>query len=185
MWTTTYHRFLNRAAFLDACAAADWPVTHSAPELPHGVALDMVGALIGPPSIGDGDAPVAGEIVDPRFHVNLAWHARNMDPAFAASQIAPATPSRIWGLRPVPAPAARPVPVSIPAWKGKAALREAGLLEIVESAVKSAGGRAHDAWEGASEWQRDSAFLAELATIIGLAPDKIDQMFQQADAIKG
>ncbi len=183
MWTTTYHRFLNRAAFLDACAAADWPVTHSAPQLPHGVALDMVGALIGPPSIGDGDAPVAGEVVDPRFHVNLAWHARNMAPAFAASQIAPATPSRTFGLPPA-ASSTPAVPTSIPAWKGKAALREAGLLGAVEAAVVAAGGRVQDAWEGASEWERSSDFLLSLAAGLGLTSSQIDETFRTADLIQ-
>ncbi len=185
MWITTYHRFTNRAEFLTACQTAGWTCPPGQdPELPQGVAVDLVGPIIAPAQVGVGGAPIAGEAIDPRYHVNRAWHGHDPDPAFQASVVVPATPSRGWDVPAVPE-ARPPVPPVIPARKGKVALREAGLLEIVESAVKSAGGRAHDAWEGASEWQRDSAFLADLATTLGLAPDKVDEMFQQANAIKG
>jgi len=78
---------------------------------------------------------VPGEVLDIHYLVTLAWHAREMDPAFAASQVLPDTPSPGWALAPLPAPGPTPVPASVPAWKGKAALREAGLLESVEAAV--------------------------------------------------
>jgi hypothetical protein len=51
----------------------------------------------------------------------------------------------------------------VPAWKGKAALREAGLLGVVEAAVENAGGRARNAREGVAEWRRKSDFLSDLA----------------------
>jgi hypothetical protein len=80
MWTRTYHQFTTEAAFLAACDAAGWPRDpQGRPMPPRGVALDCIGPL-----------------VDPRYHVNAAWHARDPDPAFAASTIAPATPSRVW-----------------------------------------------------------------------------------------
>lgn len=80
MWTPTYHRFLNEAAFLAACDAAGWPRDHeNRPAPPPHVQLDIIGPL-----------------ADPRWHVNAAWHSRGVDPAWVASQITPATPSRAW-----------------------------------------------------------------------------------------
>jgi hypothetical protein len=76
------------------------------------------------------------------------------------------------------------VPPVIPAWKGKAALREAGLLDAVEAAVAAAGGRVQDAWVGASEWSRDSDFLLSLAGGLSLSQQQVDDMFRAADAIR-
>jgi len=73
----------------------------------------------------------------------------------------------------------------VPAWKGKAALREAGLLDAVEAAVAATGGRVHDAWTGGLEWERGSEFLADLARALGLNAAQVDQMFLDADAIRG
>lgn len=131
MWIITYHRFASRVAFLATCAQAGWecPPGHE-PSLPHGVAMDVVGALIGPATVGEGGAPIAGDIIDPRYHVNLAWHGREPGPTFQASLVVPATPSRGWDVPAVPE-ARPPVPAVIPAWKGKAALREAGLLTVL------------------------------------------------------
>ena len=58
-----------------------------------------------------------------------------------------------------------------------------GLLDTVETAVAATGGRIEDAWAGASEWSRDSAFLADLAGALGQTTEQIDQMFRAADAI--
>ena len=104
----------------------------------------IVGPIVAPAQVGAGGAPIAGEIVDPRYHVNLAWHSREPDPAFQASQVAPSTPSRRWDVPAAPA-SQRPVPALIPAWKGKAALREAGLLDAVEASVAKAGRSGHQA----------------------------------------
>lgn len=80
MWTRTYHRFADEPAFLAACDAAGWPRDHqNRPAPPASVALDLVGAL-----------------ASPGYHVNAAWHARAVDAAWTASQIAPATPNRVW-----------------------------------------------------------------------------------------
>ncbi len=184
MWITTYHRFTNRAAFLAACQSAGWTFApgHD-PYLPQGVAASIVGPIAAPAQVGSDGMPTAGEVIDPRYHVNLAWHAQEMDPAFQVSQIAPATPSRSFGLALAP-PTAPAVPASIPAWKGKAALREAGLLETVEAAVSGAGGRVQDAWAGASEWSRNSDFLYSLAAGLGLNAQQIDGLFRAADAIQ-
>ena len=76
------------------------------------------------------------------------------------------------------------MPPVIPAWKGKAALREAGLLDAVEVAVAVAGGRVQDAWSGASEWDRSSEFLMSLAEGLGLNVEQVDALFRSADAIQ-
>jgi hypothetical protein len=184
MWMTTYHRFPNRAAFLAACAEAGWECPPGQdPILPHGVATDIVGPLIGPASIGEGGVPIAGEVIDHRYHVNLAWHGREPDPAFEASLVVPEAPSRGWDITTPPA-SRPPTPPTIPAWNGKAVLCEHGLLHAVEAAVQVAGGRVEDAWSDASEWDRSSEFLHALAAVLGLDDPQVDQMFRDAAAIQ-
>lgn len=185
MWTTTYHRFTNRAEFLAACLAARWTCPPGQdPEPPIGVALDILGPIVEAAQIGEGGIPIAGEVIDPRYHVNLAWHGREPDAALSASMVMPATPSRGWDVTAPPA-SSPPVPPVIPAWKGKAALREAGLLDSVEAAVAVAGGRVQDAWTGAAEWSCDSDFLLSLALGLGLTKQQIDDLFRAADAMRG
>jgi hypothetical protein len=58
------------------------------------------------------------------------------------------------------------------------------LLDAVEAAVTTAGGRVQDAWSGASEWSRDSKFLSSLASGLGLTKTQIDEMFRSADSIQ-
>jgi hypothetical protein len=80
MWTPTFHRFDSQAAFLAACDAAGWPRDHQdRPVVPLSAALDIIGPL-------DGDA---------RLHVNALWQD-GMDGAWAASEITPASPSRVF-----------------------------------------------------------------------------------------
>ena len=147
------------------------------------MAIDIVGPIVGPAQLGEGGVPVAGEVIDPRYHVNLARHGRELDPAFQASLVVPVTPSRGWDVATAPA-SQPPVPTSVPAWKGKAALREAGLLDAVEAAVAAAGGRVQDAWTGAPEWSRDSDFLLSLPGGLSLSQQQVDDMFRAADAIR-
>jgi hypothetical protein len=97
MWITTCHRFISRAEFIAACQTTRWispPGQNS--ELPQGVAVDIVGPIVAPAQVGEGGAPIAGEVIDPRHHVNLAWHGRELDPALQVSLVVPATPSRGW-----------------------------------------------------------------------------------------
>ncbi len=147
------------------------------------MAVDIVGPIVAPAHVGEGGVPIAGDVIDPRYHVNLAWHGRAPYLAFTASLIVPATRSRGWDVTPPPA-SQPPVPPVIPAWKGKAALREAGLLDAVEAAIAAAGGRIQEAWAGASEWSRDSDFLLSLAMGLGLNTQQVDNMFRTADAIQ-
>ncbi len=184
MWITTCHRFTNRAEFLAACLVAGWtcpPGQDPAP--PPGVTLDILGPIVSPAQIGEDGALIPGEVIDPRYHVNLAWHGRELTAAFQASLVLPATPSRGWDVTPPPA-FQPPVPPVIPAWKGKAALRETGLLDAIEAAVLATGGRVQDAWAGASEWSRDSEFLFTLAEGLGLPSGQVDALFRSADAIQ-
>ena len=184
MWITTCHRFTSWAEFLAACLAAGWtcPAGQN-PEPPPGVALDILGPIVSPAQVGEGGVPIAGDVIDPRYHVNLAWQGRYPEAAFQASLVVPATPSRGWDVPAVPE-TRPPVPPVIPAWKGKAALREAGLLDAVEAAVAAAGGRVRDAWAGASEWSRDSDFLRSLAFGLGLTEQQVDDMFRSAHDIQ-
>ena len=184
MWITTCHRFTNRAEYIAACQAAGWSCPPGQdPEPPPGVALDILGPIISAAQVTEDGALIPGETVDPRYHVNLAWHGRELDPAFQASLVVPATPSRGWDVATAPA-SQPPVPTSVPAWKGKAALGEAGLLDTVEAAVAAAGGRVQDAWVGASEWSRDSDFLLSLAGGLSLSQQQVDDMFCAVDAIR-
>lgn len=98
MWIPTYHRFADRAAFLAACEAAGWPVEAGAPVLPPGVTVEEIGVLYAPASVGPGGMPMAGAVIDARHHVNMGWHAQDMDPAFLDSIVSPATPSRSYEL---------------------------------------------------------------------------------------
>jgi hypothetical protein len=72
----------------------------------------------------------------------------------------------------------------VAAWKGKAVLAAHGLLATVEAAVAAAGGMVAIAWAGATEWHRDSDFLAGLAEAVGLTASEIDDLFREADAIR-
>ena len=184
MWITTCHRFNNRGEFLAACQAAGWTCPPGQnPQPPPGVAFDILGPIVSPAQIAEGGIPIAGEVIDLRYHVNIAWHGREPDSAFQVSLVVPAAPSRGWDV--VAPPASQPpVPPTIPAWKGKAALREAGLLNAVEAAVAAAGGRVQDAWTGASEWSRDSEFLTALAANLGLSSASVDDLFRSAEAMQ-
>lgn len=86
MWTRTYHRFDTEAAFLAACVAAGLDPQR----LPSDVALDVIGAIYG--DAPEGEPPV----LLPGWHVNAAWYQRALPAAFAAAQIHPQTPSRVW-----------------------------------------------------------------------------------------
>jgi hypothetical protein len=185
MWISTDHRFATRAAFLAACAAAGWPLVQGFADLPGGVAMDIIGPILAPATIDGDGKPVAGEVLDAGFHVNIAWHGRPVDAAFVASQVTPSSPSRRWGLPPPASPPAPAVPGSLPAWKLKAKLREAGRLAEARNAIDLMGGLRRDAWDGAAEWPRDSRLVAALMTALSMTATQMDELFTDAGAIQG
>ena len=104
MWITTCHRFTNRAEFLAVCQAAGWTCPPGQdPQPPPVVALDILGPIVSPAQIAEGGVPIAGEVIDPRYHVNIAWHGSEPNATFQASLVAPATPSRGWDVAEPPA----------------------------------------------------------------------------------
>lgn len=149
------------------------------------MALQEIGAIITAPTVGSDGAPIPRDVLDARYHVNAAWPGVEPPEVFQAAAVAPATPTCSYSLPPPPPPVEPPVPVVILVWKGKVALREAGLLNRVEAAVQAMGGRTRDAWEGAAEWERTSEYMAAMAMALGLTADQIDKLFRNADAIQG
>jgi hypothetical protein len=99
MWTETYHRFSNEAAFLAACDAAGWargPDGKPAP--PTGVVLDIVGPAVEPPVFTG--ALITPGAVDPRWHVSACWFSGNALPAsFVAAEVIPERPVRMFAAR--------------------------------------------------------------------------------------
>jgi hypothetical protein len=183
MWTPTFHRFASRAAFLAACTGAGWPTEGNRPIPPAGVEIDEIGPLLAPPAIVDGLAQPA-EVIDARHHVNAAWHGVEPPDSFAAAAVTPDAPGRAFALPPPPDPVPDPVPASVPGWKGRATLQEAGFLAQAETVAEAAGPRVVRALAEADTWTRDSAFVAALATGLGLSSAEVDQLFRDADAIR-
>ena len=181
----TFHRFPTRAAFLAACDAAGWARDHlGMPDPPPRVALDVIGPYAPPPTVVNGVMVPAAW--DGRWHVNVLWPGDDEPPAeWEAARINPATPSRTFGVKPPRVPDPPPVPDRVPAWTGKTVLREAGRLAGARAAVDLAGGRTKDAWDGKTHWERNSPMIAAIASALSLTSAQVDQMFRDADAIRG
>jgi hypothetical protein len=185
MWIPTYHAFPSRAAFLAACDAAGWPRgPDGKPMPPDGAAVQEIGPIMAPPSVGADGSPVPGDVLDARDHVNAAWHGIDPPASFAACAVTPMTPSRSFSLPPLPPPVEAPVPPVVASWKAKEVLAQRGLLDDVEAAVAAAGGLVQRAWAGAAEWSRGSRFVGELTGALGLEAADVDRMFREADAIR-
>ncbi|MBP7339646.1 hypothetical protein [Niveispirillum sp.] len=83
----------------------------------------------------------------------------------------------IWPLRPPP------VPATVTRTQLRLALRERGLLEIVDSAVALSGdGELAERWAAAS-MERASPYLSEMAAALGLTATDIDDIFRAAAAL--
>lgn len=95
-WTYTYHRFADKAAFLAACEAIGIPQDEAGELLvPTGTALDVIGTMYSDPILLKDGTVLVAPIPQPGFHVNAAW-SDGMPEAFKASEIHPATPSRVF-----------------------------------------------------------------------------------------
>lgn len=99
MWTETYHRFADEAAFLAACDAASWTKgIDGKPTPPAGVVLDIVGPAVEPPVLA-GTTITLGA-VDPRWHVAACWFSGTSVPtSFVAAEIIPERPVRMFAVR--------------------------------------------------------------------------------------
>lgn len=99
MWTETFHRFENEAAFLAACDVAGWargPDNRPAP--PAGVVLDVVGPAVEPPMLAA--TVITPGAIDPRWYVSACWFSGTAIPAsFAAVEVIPERPVRMFAAR--------------------------------------------------------------------------------------
>jgi hypothetical protein len=188
MWIPMHYRFASRTAFLAACDAAGWPrdpLEPKRPAPPEGAVLDEIGALIERPTIGPDGAPIPGDVLDPRWHVNAAWNGMDAPAGFNAARVYPQEPARSMGLPMPPPPEPPPVPVSVAAWKAKAQLLALGHLTQAEAAAKSAGGVPALAFAHAAEWHRTSPLVAAIGQALGMDDAALDAAFIAAAAIEG
>ena len=96
MWTETYHRFVDEAAFLAACDAAGWARgPDGKASSPAGVVLDVIGPAVEPPALAG--TVITPGTVDPRWHVAACWFSGTaMPPSFAADEMIPERPLRMF-----------------------------------------------------------------------------------------
>lgn len=76
------------------------------------------------------------------------------------------------------------VPTAITPLQGRLALKRAGLLESVESAIVQANGETQIWWEYATLWHRTHQLLNALATSLGLSSGQVDELFVVAREIE-
>lgn len=76
------------------------------------------------------------------------------------------------------------VPTVITPLQGRLALKRAGLLEAVESAIVTANGETQIWWEYATLWHRTHSLLNALASSLGLTSEQVDELFVAAGAIE-
>lgn len=81
---------------------------------------------------------------------------------------------------PPPPPA---VPDRVTLAQARVALRRAGLFDRADSAVRSLGGEALDAWEYSNDVSRVSPLVSAMAGALDLSPDEIDALFLAAGQI--
>ncbi|MDY0071812.1 MAG: hypothetical protein RBR77_04100 [Thauera sp.] len=82
-----------------------------------------------------------------------------------------------------------PVPEYVSRAQGKAALIQAGLWQAVVDAVSDIEGDterllAETALYDTTEWRRDSPFLIQMATSLGLSDEQLDGLFRLAKTIE-
>lgn len=77
-----------------------------------------------------------------------------------------------------------PVPLSVPLWRARAALAEAGLLGAVNAAIAAQGGPVSEWWEYGVEVERAHPRIAEIAAALGLTSAQIDSLFRRAAVIE-
>jgi hypothetical protein len=95
IWTYTYHRFANRAAFDAAYDATGFERVDGEIAPPTTVALDVIGTLPDPAEYNLQGVMTKPAVALTGFHVNVAWTGE-MPSAFKASQIFPTAPRRVF-----------------------------------------------------------------------------------------
>ena len=76
---------------------------------------------------------------------------------------------------------APPVPVVVvSAWQIRKALNQIGLRDAVEEAVTQANSETYDAWEYATEFERDHPLVVSFGTALGKTPEELDALFALA-----
>lgn len=77
-----------------------------------------------------------------------------------------------------------PVPASVRMWQARAVLSAAGHLATVDAAIANSGNAAWQAaWEYAPEISRASALVNQMAALLGLTSEQVDQMFRDGAAL--
>lgn len=76
-----------------------------------------------------------------------------------------------------------PVPAEVSRMQAKQALRIAGKLDAVETAVADASDEVKIYWADASSFHRDHPTLQALATALQMTSDEVDDLFRAAAAI--
>lgn len=77
-----------------------------------------------------------------------------------------------------------PVPASVTRRQMKLALLQMGLLDAVENAVVAANDRALQiSWADALDFQRDHAFVLQMAALLGKSPAEVDALFLLAGGV--
>lgn len=180
----SYHAFNSRTAFRAACAAAGWPMdTDNTPITPAGVSIAEIGMIYETPTIDTEGRPVEPDILDPRYHVNVAWDNVEMPASFVAAREIVKTPRRTFGLPQEPV-VDEPVPDEVEAWKAKYILAREGLIDEVSALVTDESSLVYYAWHGATSWSRISPFIVQLADVLKLTEARIDELFREAARVK-
>lgn len=69
---------------------------------------------------------------------------------------------------------------AVSAWQIRKALNQTGLRDAVENAVVGADRETRDAWEYATEFERDHPLVVSLGTALGKTPEELDALFALA-----
>ena len=186
MAETKHYRFASRSAFRAAAAAAGWVGGLDGDLMPPpGGAFDEIGPLFAPTTVDEGNRPVQGEVIDPRWHVNVLWGDVAPHEAFAAARVTPEAPARVFAVPPPPPPVVLQPPRVVAAWKGREVLKRRGLLDDAQAAAEAVGGMALLAWNEAAEWELDSVLLAGMASALSLSRGAVEAMFVETLSIQG
>lgn len=92
MWHYSYHRWNTKQEFLDTFASLGFeknPLNTNEFVLPPGVVVDIIGSI----DIASPQNPQVRQ-QDSRWHVNMAWHSREIPLELQASIVTPENPSR-------------------------------------------------------------------------------------------